>query len=561
MKKQITLIILTVICAINFPQLNAQNRDHAPGEILIQLYPNADLAAWRQKHAEKNKTATAEYRCIRNIVSVSAPLNIWKIQFDSACSTENALLSALQRDPAVALAQFNHYAELRNTEPNDPLFPQQWQWYNRGQNAGTPGLDIGLTQAWDITTGGVTSNGDSIVVAIIDTGTDTTHADLRPNLWYNRQEIPNNSKDDDGNGYIDDYQGWNSLRLNDDIYETNPGGHGTAIAGIIGAKGNNGLGGTGVNWNVKLMTAVWGASGTEEIILRAFSYVYTQRKLYNQTKGQKGAFVVAINASWGIPGLRSADYPIWCPFFDSLGTQGILTVNAASNRMENTESTGDIPSACPSKYLLVVTNLDKNGELIGAYGPNTVDLATFGQDILSTKLREGFRSFSGTSFAAPQVAGAIALLYATSCGHLSKLARSKPAEAALLSRHLILDGVEPIASLQGKVVTGGYLRVDNSLKLLSSYCADDLREPIELTVPNPFQDQLRLTIRANQDIELAMLEVFNLQGQKIAQRTVNITKGFKNSLSIDSNTWPQGMYLLRLKWGKKEYVVQKVVKM
>jgi len=212
MKKQITLIILTVICAIHFPELNAQNGDHAPGEILIQLYPKTDLAAWRQKHAEKIKTATAKYECIRNIVSVSAPLNIWKIEFDSTCTTETGLLSALQRDPAVALAQFNHYVELRNTEPNDPLFPQQWQWYNRGQNAGTPGLDIGLTKAWDITTGGVTSGGDSIVVAIIDTGTDTTHADLRPNLWYNRHEIPNNGKDDDGNVYIDDYQGWNSIR-------------------------------------------------------------------------------------------------------------------------------------------------------------------------------------------------------------------------------------------------------------------------------------------------------------------------------------------------------------
>jgi serine protease len=561
MKKQITLIILTVICAINFPKLNAQDRDHAPGEILIQLHPKTDLAAWRQKHAEKSKIATAEYGCIRNIVSVSAPLNIWKIQFDSTCTTENALLNALQRDPAVALAQFNHYVELRNTEPNDPLFPQQWQWYNRGQNADTPGLDIGLTQAWDITTGGVTSKGDSIVVAIIDTGTDTTHAELRPNLWYNRQEIPNNGKDDDGNGYIDDYQGWNSVRLNDDIYETDLSGHGTGIAGIIGAKGNNGLGGTGVNWNVKLMTAVWGASGTEEIILRAFSYVYTQRKLYNQSAGKKGAFVVSINASWGIPRLRSADYPIWCPFFDSLGQQGILTINAAGKDLVNTEKLGDIPSACPSDYLLVVTNIDEQGELKQAYGPNTVDLASFGQNVLSTRLRGGYREFSGTSFAAPQVAGAIALLYATSCGHLSELARSKPAEAALLSRHLILDGVEPIASLQDKVVTGGYLRVDNSLKLLSSYCVDDLKEPIELTVPNPFHDQLLLTIRANQDIELAMLEVFNLQGQKIAQRTVNITKGFKNSLSIDSNTWSQGMYLLRLKWGKKEYVVQKVVKM
>lgn len=539
----------------------AQAPNHVPGELLLQLQPNSDATLWTQNKLEK-KTQSA-YSCIQEFVPVASALNIWKIQFDPNCTDETQLLNLLRQDPSVALAQFNHYVELRGTTPNDPLFPQQWQWYNQGQNGGNRGLDIGLQQAWNITTGGVNALGDSIVVAVIDTGIDSSHADLRPNLWRNTQEIPNNRIDDDGNGYIDDYRGWNSLRFNGDVNETDAAGHGTGVAGIVGAKGNNGIGGVGVNWNVKLMTIVWGNGiGDEEVILRSFNYAYTQRKLYNETEGKKGAYIVAVNASWGIPGLRSSDYPIWCSFFDSMGRQGILTVNATDKKMINTEEFGDMPGACPSDYLIVVTNIDNRGKLRQAYGPNTVDLAAPAQNILVPRLREGYREVGGTSFAAPQVAGAIALLYSSPCVQLADLARQSPAEAALLARRLLLDGVEPIADLQGKVVTGGYLRADKSLRLLSAYCyAEAQQSPKLLAHPNPFNEQLLVPIRSTQAIENATLEVFNLQGQRMYGQPINIPAGFPGLVEIDANSWPQGMYILRLRWGGKEMAVQKVLKM
>ena len=401
-----------------------------------------------------------------------------------------------------------------------------------------------------------------MIVAIIDTGIDVDHADLNPNLWRNTQEIPNNRIDDDGNGYIDDYRGWNSQKLNGDVNETNSGGHGTGVAGIVGAKGNNGIDGAGVNWNVKIMPIVWGATGNEEIILRSFNYAYTQRQLYNQTSGKKGAYIVAINASWGLPGLRSDDYPIWCPFFDSLGAQGILSINAASNRFENMDETGDIPSGCTSPFLIVSTSIDRQGKLERGFGSQSVDLAALGEEVLSVRLREGSREFSGTSFAAPQVAGAIALLYSSPCVQLADLAQQSPAEAALLARRLILDGVVPIADLREKVVTGGYLRADKSLRLLSAYCYAEARQsPQLLAHPNPFHEQLLVPIRSTLAIENATLEVFNLQGQRMYSQVVNIPADFPGLVEIDANSWPKGMYILHLRWGGKEIVVQKVVKM
>lgn len=556
---RITITLLTFF--LFHLSVQAQLAPHIPGEILVQMQVGHNASLWAQSPLEKAKEG---YSCIRAVVPVAEALHLWKIQFDPTCTSETQLLEHLRQDPAIALAQFNHYIELRGTSPNDPFFSQQWQWHNRGQNGGVWGLDIGLQQAWEMSTGGVTTNGDSIVVAVIDSGIDTQHEDLQANIWVNRQEIPNNKRDDDGNGYVDDYRGWHTLQFNDNISDNRLDGHGTGVAGLIGAKGNNGIGISGVNWDVKLMPVVWGGenNGTEEVVIRGFNYVYAQRKLYNESNGQKGAYLVAINASWGIPNLRSADFPVWCPLLDSLGQQGVLTVNAAGKDRINTEELGDLPSGCSSNYLLVVTNVDQGGKLLQAYGPNTVDLAAPAQDILSTRLGEAYREFSGTSFAAPQVAGALALLYASPCVQLAELAKNSPGEAALLARRLILDGTEALADLQGKVVTGGYLRVDKSMKLLSAFCQQQTQaKPQLIANPNPFHEQLLVPIQSAQAIEQGLLEVFNLQGQKMYGQRVDVPAGFPTLVEIEAGAWPAGMYVLRLRWGGTEMVVEKVLKM
>jgi subtilisin family serine protease len=150
-----------------------------------------------------------------------------------------------------------------------------------------------------ITTGGLTVQGDTIVVAVIDCGADITHEDL--NFWKNYLEIPGNGIDDDTNGYVDDFDGWNAQSQTGVITSCS---HGTHVSGIIGAIGNNTTGVVGVNWNVKIMP-VQPSSTNEALVVAAYTYVYNMRRLYNQTNGAKGAFIVATNSSFGV-NFRSA---------------------------------------------------------------------------------------------------------------------------------------------------------------------------------------------------------------------------------------------------------------
>jgi subtilisin family serine protease len=470
MKKLLTHLLLTVFCFSIYTLSAQSDLDHVPGEILIQLRPGTDLSSWWGQHAKSRSTDASSTLP----QSVSAPMNIWKIKFDPFQTDETALLQQYQRDPQVAAAQLNYYIQLRSTLPNDPQFNKQWHLYNTGQTGGKPGLDIGMNRAWDITTGGVTPGGDTIVICVVDDGIDTLHEDLRQNLWKNRQEIPNNGRDDDGNGYIDDYRGWHVKKQNDNINDDNS--HGTPVSGMIGATGNNRIGVSGVNWRVKIMMVVGGLRSTTEQIIQAYTYPLIQRKLYNQTNGKKGAFVVATNSSWGIERAKAADNPIWCAFYDSLGMHGIISIGAGpDNGNNNVDVVGDMPTTCSSEFLIAVTNLDQQGlkpDGVG-YGNISMDLAAFGQQVYTTALGNGYAAQSGTSFSAPLVAGAVGLLYSAPCPSLTILARKSPIDAARLVRRMLLDGTKPIASMQGITVTGGYLNVYSSLSLLlGTSCTD-----------------------------------------------------------------------------------------
>ncbi len=445
-------LLLTTICG-----LQAQKLDHRLGYMLIQVEKGANLEDIISSNASRAQGEIVLDRII------SERLGIYLVRFDHSRIHDRNLLSQLRSDKDVSIAQFDHLPTLR-TQPNDPLFSSQWQWLNFGQTGGLLDADIDAERSWDTTQGGVTAAGDTIVVAIIDDGLDYNHEDIAANAWINHHEIDGNGIDDDGNGYIDDIHGWNAYDNTPDVWGQD---HGLSVAGMIGAVGNNQIGISGINWHVKIMMIVGGTP--ESSAIASYAYALEQRILYNESNGEKGAFVVATNSSWGIDFGQPADAPLWCAFYDTLGTHGILSAAATANRNIDIDAVGDLPTACASEYLISVTALNDNNErTFSAYGLTQIDFGAPGASVFTTVANNGYNTESGTSFASPIAAGLVALLYSAPSTGFAQLAHTNPASAAKFVRDIIFEGVEPVSGLESSIRFGGSLNAGNSMELMMS---------------------------------------------------------------------------------------------
>ena len=445
----------------------SQQLSYKQGEMIVQFHPkveNIQPVLQRLHIFQGRATKIKAQKCL------SESMNVWLLKFDFTTIHDRRFLSLLQKDRLVQIAQFNHIIKYRNT-PNDPDFMWQWQYINDGSFGGNTEADMDADLAWDITTGGVTADGDTIVVVALDGGIDLNHEDFGDNLWRNHQEIPDNGIDDDNNGFIDDVNGWNVPNENGVVTVGNEG-HGTAVMGIIGARGNNGIGVTGVNWKVKVMMVQTNFFADEASLLVGYGYPLAVRKRYNDTNGAEGAFIVATNASWGTDEGMPEDAPIWCALYDSLGAVGILNCGATTNENWDIDVMGDLPTTCPSDYLIGVTNINRTGEkeFSAGYGRINIDLGAFGTDVFTLARGNNYSPFGGTSGATPHVTGAIGLLYSAPCTNFINFAKSDPAGAALLAKKYLLDGVKPNESLDTITVTGGQLNLNNSLQLLIQDC-------------------------------------------------------------------------------------------
>jgi serine protease len=456
-------ILIQALLCLNACLLFAQNTkdvspklDHRSGQLLVQFIDSQSFEQF-----EKTQPAFVE-----RFEWIVAPLSIGRVFFSEKMD-ENLALATLRKHPSVRFAQFNHILENRAT-PNDPNFTNQWFHRNSGQNGGTADADIDSDEAWDITRGGVTTDGDSIVVAVIDNGTNLTHPDLQNNLWLNRQETPNNGIDDDRNGYIDDARGWNSSTQSDAV---EGGTHGVEVAGVIGAIGNNGRGVSGVNWAVKIMTIVSG--GDESEIVAAYAYVLAQRRLYNRTRGRRGAFVVATNSSFGASNKFPRDAPMWCAMYDSLGMAGVLNIGATANANINVDEVGDLPSTCLSPYTIIVTASNDRDQKAGdaAFGKTHVDMAAPGVGIWTTLANGDYGPKTGTSLACPVVAGVVALAYAVNCPDFINSVKNNPSAMALALRQRILAAVDTNANFREFVATGGRINAKLALQNTLGFCS------------------------------------------------------------------------------------------
>ncbi|HAS15962.1 MAG TPA: peptidase S8, partial [Idiomarina abyssalis] len=361
----------------------------------------------------------------------------------------DALIKRLSNHPLVDVAEPNYIISINDTKssdfnilatPDDPAFGDMWALENTGQSGGTPGVDIDARPAWDITTGDST-----IVIGVIDSGVDYTHPDLAGNMWVNPGEVCDNGQDDDGNGVVDDCYGYSAVNSNGDPMDEN--GHGTHVAGTIGASSNNGEGVTGVNWDVEIVGCQFldaSGSGSTAAAIECIDYM-------TNLKVNHGVNLVATNNSWGggaySESLRTA-------ISDSID-EGIMFVSAAGNDGIDSDVTASYPGGYDLDGIVNVANTTRTDAMAASstYGAVSVDLGAPGTEILSTYLNGGYATASGTSMASPHVAGVAGLVWSIA-PHLTV------AEV----KQILMDSGESNPALAGKTVSGNRLNALSALE-------------------------------------------------------------------------------------------------
>ncbi|MFC1603878.1 S8 family serine peptidase [Planctomycetota bacterium] len=357
-----------------------------------------------------------------------------------------SVCAELKGDPDVEYAQPNYIYE-RCGDPNDPEFPDQYAHQL-----------IQMSEAWDISTGS-----RDVVVAVLDTGVDANHPDLKDNIWVNKDEIPNNEIDDDNNGFIDDVSGWNFEDDSNDIIPEGGGyysvaGHGTQVSGVIAGVGNNGIGVCGVNWQSSIMALRLSTYVTSAEVAAALDYA-----------AANGAHVA--NMSFGADDFGPEGDPAVKAGIDNAFARGILLVASAGN-----EDTAE--PLYPAAYYNVMAVSSTNGEDLktghSSFG-HWVDIAAPGTDIVTTDLDNEYIATAGTSFSGPYVAAVGALVLA-----------HKPELTHVEVRAILENTTDPVyyGDLDpdyGYVGTG---RVNAYLALLES----DIKHPLgEIVEPRPQQ--------------------------------------------------------------------------
>lgn len=414
-----------------------------PGQLIIRFQPGLtpeEIQAFYEEYGltemdDLDPAPTDEER----------PLKLAFVPVD----VDQELIDTLERDTRVVYAEPNYIVQANQSPPNDPDFSKLWGMQNTGQTGGTAGADISAVEGWKVTTGS-----SNVVVAIIDTGVDYTHEDIGPNMWVNKAECPEgygkcqaNSVDEDNNGYADDFYGINAVAGTGDPMDDY--GHGSHVAGTLGAQGNNSIGVSGVSQEVsiiacKFLSATGG--GTVADAVKCFNYV-------NQLKNVQGVNIIATNNSWG------GGAPSEALQEAMTGPDQPLHICAAGN---GNSDAPHYPAAFEIDNIISVAATDHNDLYadFSNFGP-WVDLAAPGAEIYSTVPTgscpicdpSGYGTIGGTSMATPHVTGAVALI-----------AAKYPDLSLAQIKQRIITGVDPLSDQAKSTATNGRLNLLNILE-------------------------------------------------------------------------------------------------
>jgi thermitase len=473
--------------------------EYVPGEFLVKLKNSRDI---------KNPAALQAFAQTYNmtLVGVVTPQSQTVLFKAPLVERTEMLLDALKQHPDVQVVEPNYIYRSSNL-PNDTRLGDLWGLINQQKDVG--GVDIDAASAWAIQTGS-----RDVVVAVIDTGVNYRDPDLINNMWVNIEEKNGEAGiDDDGNGYVDDIYGYNFANDNPDPMDDN--NHGSHCAGTIGAEGDNGIGVVGVNWQVRMMALKFlsrTGGGTLEAAIKAIDYA-TDKK------------VDVMNNSWGGGGKSD----LLEEAIERAEEAGILFVAAAGNNRSNNDARPMYPASYPTANVLSVAAIDSRGNRasFSNYGRQTVHVAAPGVNILSTGRSNNLVSMSGTSMAAPHVAGVAALVKA-----------NEPSlDYAQLKERILLTSV-PRENLSG-IIAHGVLNAFNALT--NQVGEPDENDPVgwpheeeSIATPHPYENNMdeswtvtvpgasKLSVHFNTfetENNYDFVYFYNAQGTKVGEMT------------------------------------------
>ena len=421
--------------------------EHAPDQVLIQYRANANENGKARARGRVN--AEVEETLVSAASRQDGKGDLELVRIAPGLSVA-AAVRGLEADPAVEFAEPNWVYQHTATS-NDTYFTSGQLWGMYGDSS-TPSNQYGsqAAEAWAADNIG----SHSVYVGIIDEGIQFEHPDLAANIWTNPFD-PVNGVDDDGNGYVDDVHGWDFNGNDNGIYDGGKGGnsddHGTHVAGTIGARGGNGLGVAGVNWNVTMISGKFlgRSGGTTANAIKAVRY-------FTDLKVRHGLNIVATNNSWGGGGFSQG---LLDAIVDGAKADILFIAAAGNGGRDGVGDNNDSTPSYPSNYnttagagwdaVIAVAAITSSGAKAGFsnYGATTVDIGAPGSGVISTTAVNSYSSYSGTSMATPHVTGAAAL-YASIHG----------VDGAAI-KDAILNSAIPTGSLSGRCVTNGRLNV------------------------------------------------------------------------------------------------------